>query len=145
MTPKLLSAEPLQRWCLVFAPGDEVFPTLEDFVRERSIAAGSFQAIGAFRRATIAWFDLESREYRDLEIEEQVEVASLVGNVARLADDGSPRLHAHVTLGRRDGTALAGHLRAGEVRPTLEMFLTVEETPLERREDEETGLPLLVP
>lgn len=145
MESKQLSANPPERWCLVFAPADDVLSTLEEFVRERSIASASFQAIGAFRRATIAWFDLERRQYLDLEVDEQVEVSALMGNVARLADDGSPRLHAHVTLGRRDGTALAGHLRSAEVRPTLEMFLTVEEAPIERRQDEATGLPLLVP
>ena len=67
---------------------------------------------------------------------------SLVGNVARDAQ-GEPKLHAHVVVGRADGTAHGGHLLEGHVWPTLEVILSAHEEPLRRSVDEETGLPLL--
>jgi len=54
-------------------------------------------------------------------VREQVKVASLLG--VSSGKDG-PVVHAHVVLGRRDGSALAGHLLAVRVRPTLELILT---------------------
>ena len=72
---------------------------------------------------------------------EQVEVLSLTGDVALYGD--ASKLHVHVVLGKPDGTAIGGHLLTATVRPTLEVIL--EESPgyLQRRIDEETGLPLI--
>ena len=75
---------------------------------------------------------------------EQVEVASLIGDVA-LSPEGEPALHAHVVLGRRNGTALAGHLGRAHVRPTLEVILTESPTHLRKRLDPESGLALIRP
>jgi uncharacterized protein len=75
-------------------------------------------------------------------VHEQVEVLSLVGNIAR-DEDGEPKVHAHVVLGRSDGTTRGGHLLEGRVRPTLEVVLTETPEHLRRKTDEETGLPLI--
>jgi predicted DNA-binding protein with PD1-like motif len=76
-------------------------------------------------------------------VREQVELLSLVGNVA-LAN-GEPKIHAHVVVGRRDGTALGGHLLDARVRPTLELVLVETPATLRRVVDTATGLPLLDP
>ena len=70
-----------------------------------------------------AYFDWESKHYQPIEVREQVEVASLVGDVA-VGPDGKPSIHVHAVLGKREGTALAGHLEEARVRPTLEIILT---------------------
>lgn len=120
----------------------ELFPdAFIEFLTRNDIAAGSFTGIGAMSRTRIAFFDTEARAYIDQELEEQLEVLSLVGNVA--IHQGSPLVHAHVTLGRRDGTALGGHLRQGEVRPTLEVVLHSLPATLERAVDPTYGLPTL--
>jgi predicted DNA-binding protein with PD1-like motif len=130
-------------WLLVFDPGDEVIGTLTAFARRAGVGGGSFTAIGAFSRAEVAFFDLASREYEPIAVDEQVEVLSLAGNVA-LAE-GEVKVHAHAVLGRRDGSTVGGHLLAGVVRPTLELVLQVAATAWQRRRDEATGLPLLAP
>ncbi|HEX4156272.1 MAG TPA: PPC domain-containing DNA-binding protein [Acidobacteriaceae bacterium] len=43
-----------------------------------------------------------------MELKEQVELLSLSGDEA--VKDGEPQVHAHVVVGRRDGTAHGGHL-----------------------------------
>jgi len=65
--------------------------------------------------AYVTQHDWETKAYQPIPVREQVEVASLVGDVA-LAPDGKPALHVHVVLGRRDGSALAGHLAQAHVR-----------------------------
>jgi predicted DNA-binding protein with PD1-like motif len=57
--------------------------------------------------------------------------------------DGEPKIHAHVVVGRRDGTALGGHLLDARVRPTLEVVLVETPATLRRTIDKTTGLPLL--
>ena len=72
---------------------------------------------------------------------EQVEVLSLIGDVA-LKDD-APQVHAHVVVGRSDGTTLGGHLVEARVRPTLEVILVETPEHLRKEVDPETGLALI--
>lgn len=129
---------------LIFDRDDEVVSTLEAHARQHDIPGGHFIALGAFQDATLAYFDPESKRYEDIPVREQVEVASLVGNVAR-KEGGEVVVHAHCVLGRRDGSTVAGHLKEARVRPTLELFLTVGERELRRAPDPESGLDLLRP
>ena len=70
------------------------------------------------------------------------EVLALVGDIA-VQEDGGKKVHAHVVLGRRDGSACGGHLLAAKVRPTLEVILTESPNYLRRVHDRETGLALI--
>lgn len=121
---------------------DEVVPgRFLEFLAAEAITAGSFTGIGAMRSTRVAFFDIDSRQYKDIDLDEQLEVLSLVGNVAMF--DGKPLVHAHITLGRADGTVLGGHLRHGIVRPTLELVLRILPEPLNRAVDPKYGLPSL--
>ena len=126
---------------LVFDTGDEVTKELLTFSRANGLEAASFTGIGAFQNVTVGYFDLQKRDYAHIPIGEQVEVLSLVGNVAR-GDDG-PKLHAHVVVGKRDGSAHGGHLIEARVRPTLEIVLVETPAHLRRRSDPATGLALI--
>ena len=126
---------------LVFDRGDEVMETLRAFARERGIRGARFDAIGAFERAVVAYWNRDIRDYERMNVNEQVEVASLAGDLT--IDGEEIKVHAHVVLGRRDGSAVAGHLVRGTVFPTLEMHLVAFPDPLVRKHDEETGLSLI--
>lgn len=126
---------------LVFDTDDEVVEVLKAHARRTGLRAAHFTALGAFREATLAYFDWETKEYREIPVEEQVEVTALVGDIG--VHEGEPVVHAHCVLGRRDGSTIAGHLLAGHVRPTLELFLDAHDGELVRRVDEESGLPLI--
>jgi predicted DNA-binding protein with PD1-like motif len=52
-------------------------------------------------------------------------------------------LHAHVVVGKADGTAHGGHFLNARVWPTLEMIIFETHARLRRKHDEETGLPLI--
>jgi predicted DNA-binding protein with PD1-like motif len=126
---------------LVLDTGDEVTKELLAFSSSRGIAAASFTGIGAFQRVTLGYFEPQERDYLHIPITEQVEVLSLLGNLA-IGDDG-PKLHAHVVVGKRDGTAHGGHLIDAHVRPTLEVVLVETPAHLRRRSDPATGLALI--
>jgi predicted DNA-binding protein with PD1-like motif len=129
-------------WALVFEAGDEAFALLSAWVEERGVGAARLTAIGAFERAVVGYFAWERRDYERIPVDEQVEVLSLVGDVA-LDPDGKPVVHAHVVLGRRDGSTVGGHLLEGHVRPTLEVVLDEVPAHLRKRHDPESGLALI--
>lgn len=70
-----------------------------------------------------------------------MEVLSLVGDIA--LKDGAPQVHAHVVVGKSDGTAYGGHILEAHVWPTLEVVLTESPKHLRRKVDAETGLALI--
>jgi uncharacterized protein len=126
---------------LVFDKGDEVMVTLTRFAAEQRLTAGHFTAIGAFADVKLGFLDPDTKEYAPITIDEQVEALSIVGDISVEGDE--PRVHAHVVVGKRDGSAHGGHLLEAHVWPTLEVVLTESPSHLRRRVDPETGLPLI--
>jgi uncharacterized protein len=126
---------------LVFDKGDEAMGQLTRFAAEQGLTAGHFTAIGAFSNVTLGFLDPETKEYEPIVVDEQVEALSLVGDVS--IEDGEPRIHAHVVVGKRDGSAHGGHLLEAHVWPTLEVVLVEVPGHLRREVDDDTGLPLI--
>lgn len=129
-------------FAVIFDTGDEVASGLLAFAREQKLGAAHFTAIGAFQDVTLGYYNWEKKDYQKIPVREQVEVLSLVGDVA-LKPDGSPQLHAHVVVGRSDGTTRGGHLLEAHVRPTLEVVLVESPVHLQRQHDPESGLALI--
>ena len=142
MHSKLLNDGELRTFALAFETGDEVMSCLQAFAEHEKLAAAQFSAIGAFSDAVLQYFDWEKKAYQPNPVREQVEVASLTGDVA-MAPNGKRALHVHTVLGRRDGSALAGHLKEAHVRPTLEVVLTEQPAYLQKRHDPQSGLSLI--
>ena len=141
MKHKLLNGIDNATYALVFDSGDEVMEVLKTFANEHSLKAARFTAIGAFSSVDLGFFDFGIKDYKKIPVNEQVEVLSLIGDVALYGYES--KLHAHVVVGKSDGTTMGGHLLKAVVHPTLELIL--EESPgyLQRRIDKETGLPLI--
>jgi Plants and Prokaryotes Conserved (PCC) domain len=74
-------------------------------------------------------------------LDEQVELLSLIGDVA--VKDGEPQVHAHAVVGKRDGTAHGGHLLQARVRPTCELVLTESPAHLRKEFDPVAGIALI--
>ena len=139
----LHSAAGARTFAVIFETGDEVVSGISAFAGEQGLQGSHLTAIGAFSRLVVAYFDWESKSYQKIPIDEQVEVLSFIGDIA--VKDGEASLHAHVVLGKADGTAHGGHLVEGWVRPTLEVIITESPAHLRRVLDPETGLSLIAP
>jgi predicted DNA-binding protein with PD1-like motif len=133
----------VKNYAIVFAKGDEVMSGLTDFARQNKVTAASFTAIGAFSNATVAWFDESREKFKLIPIKEQVELVSMIGDVALSGDQ--PVVHTHVSLASSDGTVRGGHLIEAYVFPTVELFMTVYPTALHKQSDQATGLKLIDP
>jgi predicted DNA-binding protein with PD1-like motif len=139
----LLDSNGAKTWAVIFETGDEFASGMQRFAEENRLSASSFTAIGAFRELVLGYFDWEKKDYRKIPIREQVEVLSLIGDIA--LDKGKPKVHAHVVVGKSDGTAHGGHILEAHVRPTLEVILTETPKHLEKQYDAESGLALIKP
>ena len=143
MRSTLLDATSPRTWALIFDKGDEPVAGLTAFAKAQKLGAAHFTAIGAFSDVTLGYFDRAKRDYKKIPLHEQVEVLSLLGDVA--LDKGEPKVHAHVVVGRADGEARGGHLLEAHVWPTLEVVLVESPRHLRKRHDPETGLALIDP
>jgi predicted DNA-binding protein with PD1-like motif len=141
MRSKLLNVDPPVTYAVVLDTGDEAMAKLTEFIRKHEVEAASLTAIGAFQRALLGYFDWQTKEYKRIAVEEQVEVLSLLGDVA-VAEEG-PTLHVHTVLGKADGSVVGGHLLEGHVRPTLEVIMIQPPSYLRKRRDPVTGLALI--
>ena len=128
-------------FALVFDTGDEVVAGLLNFVKQQRLDSSHFTALGAFSDVVVGYFDWEKKDYKRIPLPEQVEVLALVGDIA--LDRGESKVHAHVVVGKADGTAHGGHLLEAHVRPTLEVVLVESPQHLQRQSDPESGLALI--
>jgi predicted DNA-binding protein with PD1-like motif len=121
--------------------GEEAVEAVTGVLCEQGIRAAQVTAVGGLSGGELGYYDRSVRDYTRIPVREQVEMLSLIGDVAER--DGEPALHVHAVLGRRDGSTIGGHLLRGEVWPTLEVIITEVAPHLAKRVDPETGLALI--
>ena len=112
---------------------------IESLAADEDVDAAWFVAMGAVQDATVWFYDQSELEYREVEFDEPLEVASCVGNISWL--DGDRFAHTHAVLSRKSGQTLAGHLDSATVFAG-ELYMRTFEEELEREPDEPTDLDL---
>jgi predicted DNA-binding protein with PD1-like motif len=138
---KLVDDRP-KTFVLVFETNDELSEGLKQFASDQKLASASFKAIGALSSVKLGWLNWETKKYEpSVFLDEQVELLSLIGDVALKA--GEPQVHAHLVIGKRDGTAHGGHLLQARVRPTCELVLTESVAHLKKEFDPAAGIALI--
>jgi hypothetical protein len=142
MDYKLLETNGPRTFVLIGDIGDDALKILNAFARDQNVGAAQVTAVGAFRQATVGWFDRDAKDYRRIPVEEQCELLSLIGDIA-LDTDGSPVAHVHAVLGLPDGQVRGGHLLAGEIWPTLEVIIRETPAPLRKTHRPDVGLALI--
>jgi len=117
--------------------GDDLVPSLEAAAQKHRIDSGSVVwGIGMLQDFEIAY--LGPKGYEKTAFTDRHELLALHGSIAMQAD---PKLHLHVTLGRRDHAVIGGHLFRAEVAVVNEIQLARFDTiHFNRRLNEKTGL-----
>ena len=130
-------------YAVIFREGDDPYAGLTEFAAKYGVRSAHFTAIGGFHDARLAWFDHEKKMFRVIPIDQQVEVASLIGDIALL--DGKPAVHMHCVVALPDGETRGGHILSAHVSPLLEVFVTADPVALGKKRDPATGLTLMDP
>jgi predicted DNA-binding protein with PD1-like motif len=123
--------------------GEDILLSLYEFCKQNpDIGSGTIQGIGAVSKAVIGFFDGE--KYIENTFTENLEILSLIGNIALEKGANNQIVHIHGVFGRIDGSSLGGHILQGcTVSVTSEIYITVNEPAVYRAEDSETKLKLL--
>ena len=139
--PMLKKVKPKEIFIGRLNHGDDLLKEMTDICRKENTQFGWIEALGAVKKARLAYYNQETHEYQLFEIDQPLEITKLGGNVS--LKDGNPFIHAHITLADETGNAYGGHLAPGTVVFACEFRLEVFDGPGIRREfDEATGLPL---
>jgi len=124
--------------------GADLLDAIAALAEEHAVHVGEFCAIGALQRGRLSFYDQltpdpRQRTYGAIELEEPVEIVSLLGTVS--VRDGRPAIHAHACLADAEGRCFGGHVEHGCAVFACELVLDRLEGPaLERGYDEVTGL-----
>jgi len=121
--------------------GSDLLEEITEFCIQKDIRLGRINAIGAVQKACVGFYNQTTREYQFINIDQALEITSLMGNVS--IKDGRPMVHAHITLADEKGNCFGGHLASGTIIFACELILEVFDGPVfNRGYDEVTGLPL---
>lgn len=116
----------------------EIDKALNAFCEEREIKSGAIYGIGAINELILRFFNPNTKKYVDKTYQEQMEIANLTGNISQMG--GKTYLHLHVTVGRSDYSALAGHLLAATLNGAGEFVVEDFGTSITRAYVPEIGL-----
>lgn len=121
--------------------GTDLLKELQKYVLAKNINLAWLSGVGAVSRANIRYYDQPAQKWVDLELDENLEVAGMWGNVSLL--NGEPIVHVHIVLADREGRCYGGHLADGTLVFNLEIMLTTLTGPnVVRKMDPQTGLTL---
>src|SRR5437764_7070682 len=82
MKTKILNQEPERTIALIFDENEEVASGLLHFAEEQNLTAARLSAVGALSRVVLGFFDLRAPAYRRSEVNDEVEVISLLCHIA---------------------------------------------------------------
>jgi len=121
--------------------GSDLLKELQKYVSAKNINLAWLSGVGAVSRANIRYYDQPEQKWVDLELDQNLEVAGMWGNVSLL--NGEPIVHVHIVLADREGRCYGGHLADGTLVFNLEIMLTTLSGPnVIRNMDPQTGLTL---
>ena len=122
-------------------PGEDILKSIEKIIQTQSIISGHLSLIGAVSKVHLGYFNREENTYRDFAVEEDLEIVSCVGNIAK--HEKGHIVHAHLVASDANGKCYGGHLMEGcVVSVTIEVVIT-EFPKMARTRDAATGLNLL--
>lgn len=128
-------------YVLIFAKGDEIVSGLTEFAQKYNIKNARYTAIGDATSAKLGWYDKSRKMFKVIPINEPAEITSLIGDIA--VYNGKPVAHSHINVATSDGLVHGGHLLEAFVFPTLEVMVTTEETPLQKKLYEEANATII--
>lgn len=117
---------------------NEIVEALTAFCEEKQIKSGFITGIGAIDEVTLRFFNPSTKKYVDKTFHEQMEISNLTGNISTL--DGKEYLHLHITVGKSDYTALAGHLLSARLNGAGEFVVEDYGERIERSFNPNLGL-----
>lgn len=120
---------------------EEIVESIKQVCNDNQIKLASVTGIGAVNKAVIGLFEPNTKEYHSTQINKDMEITALTGNVTRM--NGEVYLHTHITLTDASYHAFGGHLTSAWVSCTAEIIIDIIDGEVDRAFSNEIGLNLL--
>jgi uncharacterized protein len=131
-----------RRHILRFDKDEEIISCLENYAQENKITAAQFSGIGTCSKLELGYFNPTLKDYRKKPFYDNLEIISLTGNMG--IHEGKSVVHAHGSFGNNEFTLVGGHVFKIFVLATCEISVIVLDGQLERKNNPDTNLNLLV-
>jgi predicted DNA-binding protein with PD1-like motif len=131
-----------RRYMLRFDLGEDFLTVFSNFLTAEKITAATFTAIGTAAEVELAYFDLTTKQYNRHKVNEDLEILSLIGNISVMG--GRPAVHTHGSFSKSDFSLVGGHVVNFTVGSTCELHLIVLSGQMERANNPELNLNLLL-
>ncbi len=130
------------KYILRFDPEEDLIEQIKNFADYHNIQSGVFFGIGSVKKAVVSYYNIEDKYYEDFDVLENMELTSLIGNIAYL--NGEIAVHSHGVLASANTSSLrSGHFKQLIVSGTCEVVLETFSSRMERKPDDKTGLNIL--
>jgi len=129
------------KYVIRFDKGDELIANLMEFCQTKKIRAGFFVGLGATSQVVLSYYHLDKKEYQEKKIAANLEIVSLIGNLAEMA--GKIIIHSHGVFSDVQMKTWAGHVNKLVISGTGEVLLEVFKGKIERQYSQEIGLNLM--
>lgn len=123
-------------------PNEDIFDAIKEVINKHNIKSGLVNIIGALKKFTIGYFNIDKKEYNLKTFDEDVELISCMGNISY--KDNDPIIHLHVSVGMDDYGIIGGHLNQPSiVSVTAEVYIYEINHIINRTNDPQFDLSLL--
>tara|TARA_B100001750_G_scaffold203787_1_gene179770 strand:- start:10 stop:444 length:435 start_codon:yes stop_codon:yes gene_type:complete len=120
--------------------GEEIMDSIQETINKYNIISGWINGIGLMKNIRIGSYDINKKEYDEVDFEGNYELTSLIGNITK--KEGKPFIHAHITMSDHSCNAYGGHLFHATIAAAGEFFIRVTENIIDRKFDKNIGLHL---
>ena len=94
-------------FAFVLDPDEDPVKVLADRAQAYGLASCQITAVGGFSSVTLGYFERANKAYKRIPIDQQVEVLSMIGDIAH--EDGKRAVHVHCVVGLvSSGRVLSG-------------------------------------
>ncbi|OQB05948.1 MAG: hypothetical protein BWY19_00615 [bacterium ADurb.Bin212] len=130
-----------QTLVLVLKKDEEIVAEIKKYCQTNKITGGWLSGLGAVSGVELAFYNLKDKRFTQKKIDQELEIVSLVGNVATLDNDTTT--HIHAVLSDINMKPIAGHLISATVAATCEIKLEVFDQAIKRKYNDHIGLNLI--
>lgn len=121
--------------------GADLVEAVLEVALRHNLTHGAVKVIGALQCAVLGYYNQKAMKYESIDVVEEVEIVSGLGNIS--IKDDQPFVHLHLVLSKQDGVCLGGHAMPGTVIFAAEAMLQAGAGDAPHRKfDPDTGLYL---
>ncbi len=134
---------PEKPFILALKLGENLFEAILRCANAMNLQSATISGLGALDDVTVAYYNLQTKQYQTKLFKGMYELISLNGNIAFV--EGKRFIHIHAALGTEEYQVVGGHIMDATVGPSAEISIIPLSGTMHREYDERTGLKLLCP